>query len=94
MFGQQLGIASLLMIAFSGNVITKIAKKAGPRSKQISAMAAALSSLLTWWAFAHAVGPCTRPILFGGQDVSYTLPQLLSIVQAKPMPALVMRGIN
>ena len=94
MFGQELGIASLLMIAVSGTAITKIAKKAGPRSKQIPAMAAALSCSQTWWAFAHAVGPCTRHILFGGQDVSYTIPQLLSIVRAEPMPASVMRGIH
>ena len=59
MFGQKLGIASLLMLAVSRQGLTKIAKKTGPRSHQISAMAAALSSLQTWWAFAHAIGPCT-----------------------------------
>src|SRR5437588_1007487 len=77
-FGQKAEMASLLMLAVSGHRLMKIAKKTGPRSHQILAMAAALSSSQTWWVFAHTIGPCTRRILFSGR-VSYTIPQLLSI---------------
>ena len=48
----------------------------------------------TWWAFAHAVGPCAHFALFGGRQAPYTIPQLLTLVRAEPIPALAIGGIH
>lgn len=93
-FGQELGIASLLMLAVSGFALTTIAKKAGPRSRQIPMMATALLSSQAWWAFAHGVGAHTLHTLFGGESVPSTIPELLSHIRAEPMPACSMLAIH
>ena len=93
-FGQDIGIASLLMLGVSEHGLSTIARKTRPRSEQIPAMAAALSSSQTWWAFAHATGPRVLRTLFGLGNVRYTIPQLLTFVRAEPMPASTMSAIH
>ena len=93
-FGQELGIASLLMFAVSAYGLTKIAKQCGPRSGQIATMASALSSSQTWWAFAHGIGPRVIRTLFGSRDVTYTVPQLLQFVRSEPIPTTTMGEIH
>ena len=69
-FGQHLGIASLLMIAVSGEALMKIAKRSGPRSMQIPKLTTALGSLQTWWAASSIHHTATSNVSKSGADTS------------------------
>lgn len=93
-FGQELGVAALLMLAVAEQGLTIIGRACGPRSSNIPNLASALSSSRAWWSFAHAIGPPTFRTLFGLRSVSYTVPQLLHYLRTEPMPAASVAAIH
>jgi hypothetical protein len=86
-FGQELGVAALLMLAVAEQGLTIIGRACSPRSSNIPNLASALSSSRALWSFVHTIGPPMFRSLFGLRCVSYTVPQHLHYLPTEPMPA-------
>lgn len=90
-YGQKLGIASLLVFAVMDKSLTRIGE-AGVTG--IPALAAALTTSGTWWAFAHVVGPGVFRTLFGARDIEYSIPQLLTSLRSEPVTLGTISALN
>ena len=91
---QELGVASLLMLAVADTGPTMIARSFGPQSRQQNELVSTLCCARGWWAFAHAIGPATLRTFFGPRDIHYTVPQLVQLLRNEPLPAIAVRKMN
>jgi len=81
------GICSLLMLAVVGTGVTVIARQNGRDSKHVPLLRLKLRNSLEWMSACQALSQVAVEILFTHSGGEYTMPQILGLLVANPLPA-------